>query len=465
MADTPRKAGIYTRLSYAPDGSEEKVDRQEADCRQLANRLAWPISEDYVASDNNRSAWQRNRKRPGWDRLLAAIESGEIDALIVYHGDRLIRQPYDLEKLITVADAKGVRIASVSGTRNLDNPDDRYILRIEAAGACRASDDTSRRVKRGLDAMRSKGIPRAGGRRPFGYARNLIDQEPAEAEQLREAVERLLAGQSIYGVVAWLNEVSTTTTGGEWKPKTLKNLLRSPRIMGMAEFEGTLIPGAWEPIVDRATWEDIQHLLDELAAANPYQGQERRYLLSGWAQCAAGHPPGTKPSGGRNRKTARLYHCRAKGCPQWVARNVEHLDAYVEGRVLQALHDPELMEGLIASDRPDVAGKIAELERRKRRAREQLENLADQDEDVDAGLVALSLASFDRKIEALRTQGAASARQRLLAKMAGISRQAWDATPLDVRAATVQALFRVTVLPATWRGPGFRAESVRLEPV
>lgn len=52
---------------------------------------------------------------------------------------------------------------------------------------------------------------------------------------------------------------------------------------------------------------------------------------------------------------------------------------------------------------------------------------------------------------------------RLLRRVAGISREAWDAEPVDVRAEVVRALFRVIVLPATWRGPGFDPASVRLE--
>ncbi|MEQ4725788.1 recombinase family protein [Nonomuraea sp. B19D2] len=150
----PKAAAIYCRLSYAPDGSLEKVERQEDDCRQLADRLAWPIDERHVYKDNSRSAWQRNRKRPAWDELLEAIERGDVDGVLVYHGDRLIRQPYDLEKLLQLADDRQIALASPSGVRDLASEEHRFVLRIEAAQACKASADTSRRVKRGADADR-----------------------------------------------------------------------------------------------------------------------------------------------------------------------------------------------------------------------------------------------------------------------------------------------------------------------
>lgn len=247
----PHLAGIYCRLSYAPDGSIEKVERQEEDCRQLAHRLGWPVSDRHVYVDNSKSAWKRDRKRPRWDAMLEAIDNGEIDAVIVYHGDRLIRQPWDLEKLISIADSKGVRIASPSGTRNLDSPDDRFVLRIEAAQACRESDNISRRITRKIEARAAEGLSQNGGRRPFGYGvpvpgqtRIRIDPDtgeeqqvpvidrdqvvPEEAAILREAAQRLLAGQSIGGVCQWMNGRCTTTEGGRWNGKNLKILLTSP---------------------------------------------------------------------------------------------------------------------------------------------------------------------------------------------------------------------------------------------
>jgi hypothetical protein len=148
-----------------------------------------------------------------------------------------------------------------------------------------------------------------------------------------------------------------------------------------------------------------------------------------------------------------------------VSRNVEHLDRYVAGRVVRRLNDPQLLEALHAEGgKPAVAAEIATLERRKATTKAQLENFADFP-DLDAGILARSLASFDKKIAEKRNQLATSDRARLLRRMAGISQEAWEATPVDVRSATVAAVFRVTVLPATWRGPGFDPASVRLDPV
>lgn len=473
-----RAACIYCRLSYAPDGSVEKVERQEADARAIAERLGWPVC--CVHSDNSKSAWQRHRKRPAWDTMLTTLEpdtSHHHDAIIVYHGDRLIRQPWDLELLLRLADDRHVPLASVSGVRDLNNEDDRYILRIEAAGFCRSSADASRRIKRGWEARAKKGRSIGGGKRPFGFGvptgrlgktgKMVYDndvQVPEEAKVLDEAVARLLAGQSQGGVISWMNTVSTTSQGGRWASKGFKHILQQPRIAGLVRHGEQLYKAAWDPIISLEDWESVQLVLAEQAIGHPYPGRERKYLLTNVATCVTcGTGVQAKPVGGRNKPGVRLYHCKNPECTNKVARNMTHLDLYVEGRVLRRLQDPDLMDQVL-SPTPGVAAEIVTLERRRAESAIQLENLADYP-DISAEMVAKALASFTKRIAELRARHSATTRQHLLARMAGITREAWEDTPIDVRAETVRALFRVIILPATWRGPGFDTASVQMIPV
>ncbi|MFF9346527.1 hypothetical protein [Streptomyces sp. NPDC014734] len=54
-----------------------------------------------------------------------------------------MRQPRDLEELLQVSDEQEIVLHGEANRRNLSDPDDRFILRIEVAHACRSSDDTS----------------------------------------------------------------------------------------------------------------------------------------------------------------------------------------------------------------------------------------------------------------------------------------------------------------------------------
>lgn len=463
MVDGPQRAGVYCRLSYAEDGTEEKVDRQEADCRELGARLGWPISEAHIFKDNNRSAWRRNRKRPGWDSLLTAIEQGDIDAVIVWHGDRLIRQPYDLEQLINTADSRGVHLASIAGTRNLDNPDDRYILRIEAAGFCRASDDTSRRVKRGFKKLREQRRPRPGGRRPFGFERDNVTIRAEEAEVIREIAERLLAGQSLSGVVRWLNndKAMLTPSGNRWSYHTLRVMLRSPRLAGLLVHKGEIQGEAvWHPIIPLEVWLDVKRILEEIATRNPRSENKTKYLLSGIAVCGAcGGPLRVHTA---HRGELRQYACKNDDCKQRVFRRVELMDAYIEGRVLRLLNDPDFVEALHRYEEdPRLGQQITEMARKKKAATKQLENLADFPE-VQVESLMKGIASYERKLVELRAHRATTTRKRLLMRMAGVTREQWQAEPIDVRRRTVEAMLRIEVFRTPAQGRGFNPDTVKV---
>ncbi|MFJ9379384.1 recombinase family protein [Streptomyces sp. NPDC101455] len=503
MTEKPKNAAIYCRLSYAPDGSVEKVERQEADCRELAARMDWVISEQHVFVDNSRSAWQRNRKRPRWDGMLAAVEAGEVDGIVVYHGDRMIRQPFDLEKLIGIAEGKRLRISSPSGTRDLDSPDDRFILRIEAAQACRSSDDTSRRVRRGVKSRVAKGLPGRGGKRPYGWGmqtgtRVVIDKEtgtermvpaidttlpiPTEISFIQQGIERQLAGADQGVVIRWLNKSgSRTTEGNQWTPKSWQNVVLAPRVAGLIEYEGQLYEAVWDGAVSIEVWEAVKALYAANSEQYPYQGRERKRLLTGIGECYRCHGgpqsaactgadcPGphrtvqSKPTGGRNRKSSRIYYCPS--C-RGVGRNMALLDGYIDGRVLKLLSSEDFTKELHTATEAvggaQLLTEITALEQRRTKVRADLANLADHP-DVDPTLAVLSVASFDRKIHELRSRLAVPAKLKRLTPLVGIGREEWADLPIDVRATVVRDLFRVVILPTSRRGPGFDTSSVRLE--
>src|SRR5919112_1151377 len=99
--------------------------------RNTAARTGPPIFDSYA-----RLSWKRDVRRPGFEQLLERAGRGESQGIAVWHVDRLFRQPRDLEKLIDLAD-HGFWVISSHGSRDLSDPDDRFILRIEVAHAAR----------------------------------------------------------------------------------------------------------------------------------------------------------------------------------------------------------------------------------------------------------------------------------------------------------------------------------------
>lgn len=103
---------MYVRISLDRTGQEAGVGRQQADCRALAEQKGWVVAGLY--KDNDVSASKR-KPRPEYQRLLADIRAGRIDAVVAWHPDRLYRRLVDLEGLIDLAEEHRVTIATVVG--------------------------------------------------------------------------------------------------------------------------------------------------------------------------------------------------------------------------------------------------------------------------------------------------------------------------------------------------------------
>lgn len=477
MTNAGQSAGIYTRMSLAAMQDTTKVGDQARISRELAGQLHWEIAggcgypdADGVYCDNSRSAWQRNRKRPGWDRMLADVKAGRLDSIIVYHGDRLIRQPRDLEDLIDLAEGKGIRLAAPTGMRDLDNTDDRFVLRILVAQACMESDNTSRRRKTQYERWRLEGRVRPGGRggRAFGFATDGISHAPpdrcavatrellGEVGIVREAAERVLAGETLGAIARDLTGRGwRTPTGGEFGHGTLRKMLARPRYAGlMPDGENK---AAWEPILGRDAWEAVRAVLDAKAAGYGYASNARRWLLSGIAACGACESPlQIRAEHRRPRQTG--YGCVRPGCRK-VQRNAALLDEYVIVRVLAKLNDSGSPGGHV----PSGAGAAGEF-RALAAERGAVEELLADHTKGRADLLMRRLDSIDARLAQLRERAAGAAGSALLRKHAGMTRGQFDAEPLSVRRALVAACFAVVVLRAARRGPGFDPATVRLLP-
>lgn len=448
----PVRAALYCRMSVADLGDLEKVERQEEDCRAVCERMGWMPTEAFV--DNNKSAWQKNRKRKRWDAMLEGIRNGQFDAIVVYHGDRLIRQPYDLEMLLNLAENRGVKLASPTGTRNLDNADDRFILRIEAAQACRESDNISRRTKRAKESRREKGIHEGSGSRAFGRNSDGTIREE-EAEEIREAFARIASGEAMSALWReWERRGVPTVRGGKWRYTTFRQVLMRPDLAGLLSHQGDVVGVAanLEPIVDRQTWETIQALIS--GNKETYGGyRPRAHLLSGIPLCSGCRQPLGTGKG--------IYRCHWPSCPCPVSRNRANLDEYIIGRTLRRLSDPRVWEKAESNKAlQGVDNAAAELELIEVRRQELVNEFANDDAMAPA-LLRKMLARLDERANEARGRLLASQATSVLAGMQGLSRAGWDALPLERRRAIVRELLRIEIFPAK-RGPGLDEGSIHV---
>lgn len=351
----PSAAAIYCRISQDRIPEDVRVDRgkiqdflalgvkrQEKDCRRLCEQRGWAVFGTYV--DNDVSAYGK-KKRPEYDRMLEDIRRGLVDAVVVWHVDRLHRRVIDLEKFLEIVREAGIEqnLASCFGSYDLSNTDHLAMLRVVTTFAEKESDDKRRRISRKMEEMARTGVWKGGGTRPFGFEPDRVAHRPPEAKLVREAARRALAGESVRSIcIDWNNRGVKTVRGGQWKTTILKQILVAPRTAGLRQHRGAIlvdeagkqVQATWKPILDARTFDLLRALLNDPNRNKRNGVQARRYLLTGLAVCGeCGERLVARP---RDRKT-RCYVCSSGpdfgGCGR-----IRVVSTPVEEFVAQAVH-------------------------------------------------------------------------------------------------------------------------------
>jgi DNA invertase Pin-like site-specific DNA recombinase len=281
-----KAAAIYCRISDDREGRRAGVTRQQEDCEALARRKRWKVAGIYV--DNDVSAWS-GKARPQYRRMLEDIKAGLLDGVVVWHQDRLVRHPKELEEFFEICDAAGVReMATVTGDIDLGTDDGRFHARILGAVARKESDDKSRRIRRKHEELAKQGRGKGGGTRPFGFNEDRVTINKREARLIKEAATRVLAGESIRGICRdWTKRGISTVTGSAWGPSVVKRMLIAPRTAGLREHAGVIVAEAeWPAILTREQHERLKLLLCDPRRRKNLAGSARKYLLTGYIHCS-----------------------------------------------------------------------------------------------------------------------------------------------------------------------------------
>lgn len=370
MTTTPTRAAIYARISSDADGTRAGVERQLSDCHALAADLGWKVASEYV--DNDISAYS-GKRRPEYERLLADLAEGLIDAIVVYNIDRLTRRPAELEHFYEAVSAARVsHVRFVTGDTDISTVDGLMMARILGAFAAKESANIGRRVSRKMEQVAAEGRPHGGKNRPFGYADDKITVVPDEAAIYRQMVHRFLAGESTRSLAAWLNDEEVpTVTGSPWMTTTLKGMLTNPRYAGLRTHRGAVVgPAVWEPVIG----EDEHRRILAKYAEKKVSGRRtpQRYLLSGMLRCGK--------CGNRlfssARTNSRRYVCASgpdhKGCGR-LTITADPLERLIADAVVYRLDTPVLADAM--SGRTSTDERVGELSTRLQAVQERLDDL------------------------------------------------------------------------------------------
>ena len=261
------RCAIYTRKS-SDEGLEQEFNSLHAQREACESYIASQRSEGWVLvrdqyDDGGISGG--TLERPGLKRLLADIEDGLVDVVVVYKIDRLSRSLMDFSKLVEVFDRNGVTFVSVTQSFNTTTSMGRLTLNILLSFAQFEREVTAERIRDKVRASRMRGMW-MGGCPPLGYEvkdRKLVEK-PADAAHVRWVFARFIEIGSGTMLARELAERGVTTSRGHRiDKKFIYRMLNNRVYIGEAVHKGTGYPGEHKAIIDRDVWDKVHAILTE----------------------------------------------------------------------------------------------------------------------------------------------------------------------------------------------------------
>lgn len=333
--------GKYERLSKEDmlKGESRSITSQDVTIENYINQLILNgenvnVVDTYI-DDGTSGVYNNNRVN--FQRMIANIEEGKINAIIVCDLSRMFRndadQKYYLEYYFP---SKKIRVVSCS-LPQLDtyyDPNAIYKLDVKFQGLINANQpiETSIKIKERLTNWRKQGAF-VGSFAPYGYVKDpdnyhnlIIDEEASlvvkdiynlfvyEGLSIRKTVEHLnglgIANPSEYKRLNGFKYKNPSSANNStlWSEKTVRNILTSEYYIGNMDQHHSktifmadrkvikridesekedIVTNTHEAIIDKRTFELAQNLLKRDRRTSPTE--KKSYLFSGFLECGDCH--------------------------------------------------------------------------------------------------------------------------------------------------------------------------------
>lgn len=371
----PVRCAIYTRKSTEEGLNQEfnslDAQREAAEAYIVSQKHdGWTLVPTQYSDGGYTGA---NIERPGVRQLLADIEAGKVDCVVVYKVDRLSRSLIDFARMMELFEKRGVCFVSVTQQFNTKSSLGRLTLNILLSFAQFEREIISERTRDKQVAARKKG-KWTGGHILLGYdldsRAGKLAVNADEAERIREMFRLYLGGTPVIEIVqrfdtlGWRNKQWTTQDGKLYGGSPLRRchiykLLGNVLYTGQVKVGDEIFPGEHEAIIDQPTFDLAQVKLKDNTwkSGNPHR-IKMDALLRGMIYCSCCGSGMYSTYSANKERRYRYYVCY---------RSQQKIEGYCTSRSVSA---PLVEDAVVESIRrvgvhPDVLAETAVAARQR----------------------------------------------------------------------------------------------------
>lgn len=388
IPNLPKIAAAYIRVS-TDDQLEYSPDAQLVEIRKYAASHGFVLPNEFIFMDEGISGKQ-TAKREAFNRMIGTAKQKPrpFDAILLWKFSRFARNREDsiVYKSMLRKDL-GIDVISVSEPL----ADDKMSIIMEAM--IEAMDEyysinLAEEVKRGMTEKARRGGLQSNP--SFGYRveHNTLIPVPEEAALIRSIFDRFIAGEGLFPIAKWLNEMGIKThRGRRFENRTIEYILRNPVYIGKLRWnpagrtrrdfsnENIILADAnHEPLISMETWEAAQRRMAAVKAQWKYHGRpvtEHKHWLSGLIRCA---------NCGCTLIFAAPHYWKCNGYVRGSCQSSQHVTEEKLTDMLLTLMEHDCQEGVpitysIVRPKPEAADETALLQEQRKQLTAKLERL------------------------------------------------------------------------------------------
>jgi len=398
------RCAIYTRKS-TDEGLEQEFNSLDAQRESAEAYIASQRHEGWVCIPDrfdDGGFTGGNMERPALKRLLAGIDSGDIDCVVIYKVDRLSRSLMDFARMMELFDKRSVSLVSVTQQLNTTSSMGRLTLNILLSFAQFEREIISERTRDKMSAARRKG-KWIGGQPVLGYdvepngSKLVINED--EAARVRAIYKLYLDYQALIPIVQelqrrgwyakrWITRKGNERGGKPFCKNSLYRLLTNVVYTGKIAFKGAIYEGEHDGIVDPDLWQKVQNVLQRNSSTG---GREVRNkygaLLRGILFCTACGTGMIHTYTKKKGKLYRYYVCLNAQQRGWSSCPSKSLNAHeIENAVINQIRDigssKSVVAATLAKIQDESRERLAELESERRSRARELKRLHSRVQDL-----------------------------------------------------------------------------------